>query len=149
MRAEKTRIDNRLTVLPVADDGTVLPEPLTIDDANAKLGWNVGAYLQDEWKIRDDLALNAGFRFDYLKQFVTASQLSPRLALVWQPVNGVSLHAGYARYFTPPMQVYAAPSNVALFDRTTEQPLDAANSPARPERANYFDSGSKPPSCRA
>jgi hypothetical protein len=39
------------------------------------------------------------------------------------------------------MLVYAAPSDIALFDRTTEQPLNAANGPARPERSHYLDVG--------
>ena len=53
------------------------------------------------------LTLNAGLRFDQLYQYVDANQLSPRLALVYKPFAGTSIHAGYARYFTPPYQAQA------------------------------------------
>ena len=65
------------------------------------------------------MTLNAGLRFDQLYQFVSANQLSPRLALVYKPFDDLTLHAGYARYFTPPMQAQATPSNLALFNSTT------------------------------
>ena len=139
--AEKTHVENTITALPLADDGTIEPIPTTIVDANAKLGWNAGLYVQDEWTIASDWTLNGGLRFDALRQYVSASQISPRVAVVYQPAAGTSVHAGYARYFTPPMQVYAAPSNIALFDRTTEQPPVASASPARPERSHDVDVG--------
>jgi outer membrane receptor protein involved in Fe transport len=139
--AERTHVADRLTVLPLSADGTVQPTPETIVDADVKLGWNAGAYLQDEWRLSESVTLNSGVRFDYLEQYVTAHQLSPRAALVYRPADDVSVHAGYARYFTPPMQVYATPSRIALFDGTTEQPAIPINSPARPERSNYVDIG--------
>jgi outer membrane receptor protein involved in Fe transport len=138
---EQTWVNNTSTVLPLDADGDPLPTPLTIVDANNKLGWNIGGYVQDEWKLTNTLTLNAGLRFDQLFQFVTANQLSPRIALVWQPFTNTSLHIGYARYFTPPMQAQATPPNLALFNNTTQQPVIAGANPVQPERAHYFDAG--------
>jgi outer membrane receptor protein involved in Fe transport len=76
-----------------------------------------------------------------LYQYVDANQLSPRLALVYKPFAGTSIHAGYARYFTPPYQAQAAQSNLALFTNTTNQPEVPLNDPVKPERSNYYDVG--------
>jgi outer membrane receptor protein involved in Fe transport len=139
---EQTNVSNISTVLPVdPTTGAISPTPFTIDDLNSKVGWNIGTYIQDEWKITQQLTLNAGLRFDQLYQYVDANQLSPRLALVYKPFAGTSIHAGYARYFTPPYQAQAAQSNIALFTNTTNQPEVPLNDPVKPERSNYYDVG--------
>ena len=50
----------------------------------------------------DSLTLNYGLRFDQLDAFRHENQLSPRVNLVWTPMEGTTFHAGYARYFSPP-----------------------------------------------
>ena len=87
-----------------------MPLPFNVTDYNSKIGWNLGGYIQDEWKITNNLTLNTGLRFDQLYQFVDANQFSPRIALVYKPFEDTSIHAGYARYFTPPMQAQATPT---------------------------------------
>jgi len=139
--AEETQVSNTSTVLPLDSSGNPLPTPETLTDANSKLGWNLGAYIQDEWKLTDKLTLNSGLRFDQLYQFVDANQFSPRISLTYKPFESTSFHAGYARYFTPPMQAQATPNNLALFNNTTQQPAVNANDPVRPERSHYFDIG--------
>ena len=74
-------------------------------------------------------------------QYVDANQLSPRVNVVYKPLDGTTLHAGYARYFTPPPQAIAAPANIAPFANTTAQPDTFQQSPVLPERAHYFDAG--------
>jgi len=139
---EQTNVSNISTVLPV-DPVThaISPTPFTISDLDSKLGWNIGTYVQDEWRITKELTLNAGLRFDQLYQFVDANQLSPRLALVYKPLPGTSIHAGFARYFTPPYQAQATQSNIALFTNTTNQPEIPLSDPVKPERSSYYDVG--------
>ena len=140
--AEKTDVSNISTVLPVDPiTGNISPTPTTITDTNSLLGWNLGAYVQDEWKLTKQLTLNYGIRFDQLYQFVDANQFSPRVSLVYKPFDGTTFHAGYARYFTPPMQAQATQSNLALFNNTTNQPAVPNNDPVLPERSHYFDVG--------
>lgn len=137
---EQTNVDNVSTVLP-GSIGMVTGPPFTIADDNSKLGWNIGTYIQDEWKLTNQLTLNAGLRFDQLFQYVDANQLSPRLALVYKPFNGTTFHIGYARYFTPPYQAQAYSANLSLFTNTTNQPAVALADPVKPERSNYYDVG--------
>jgi outer membrane receptor protein involved in Fe transport len=142
--AEKTDVSNISTVFPAdlsTDPPTILGPAYTINDSNSLLGWNLGAYVQDEWKLTNQLTLNYGIRFDQLYQFVDANQFSPRAALVYKPFDGTTFHAGYARYFTPPMQAQATQSNLALFNNTTNQPDVPLNNPVLPERSHYFDVG--------
>jgi outer membrane receptor protein involved in Fe transport len=138
---EKTQVQDLSIVLPLGPDGTSVPTPVALNDYTPKTGWNAGGYLQDEWRMRPDLTLNTGVRFDQMNQFVSANQLSPRLALIYKPVPETTLHAGVSRYFTPPMQAQATPNNLALFQHTTQQQAIPLDDPVRPERATYFDAG--------
>ncbi|HTB22739.1 MAG TPA: TonB-dependent receptor [bacterium] len=140
LSAEETHVDDVATVLPDSG-GTISPDPEALNDYTPKLGVNAGAYLQDEWRMLQDLTLNVGLRFDQMDQFTTGNQLSPRVALAYKPFDGTTLHAGMARYFTPPMQAQSTPSNLALFQNTTQQPVIPQDDPALPERATYYDVG--------
>jgi outer membrane receptor protein involved in Fe transport len=137
---EQTNVTNSSTVMP-GDVGAVTGPAFNVTDKSSLLGWNMGAYVQDEWKLTNQLTLNAGLRFDQLFQYVDANQFSPRVALVYKPFDGTSIHAGYARYFTPPYQAQAASSNIALFANTTNQPEVPLADPVKPERSHYFDVG--------
>jgi outer membrane receptor protein involved in Fe transport len=138
---ESTQNSNISTVLPLDAFGNPVDAPFTVTDNNSKLGWVAGVYLQDEWKVTDQLTLNVGLRFDQMWQYVDANQLSPRFNIVYKPLDGTTLHAGYARYFTPPPQAIAAPANITPFANTTAQPDTFQQSPVLPERAHYFDAG--------
>ena len=141
--AEDSWVDNtslvQSTMSPPSPEpvGTIFP----ITDDVSKLGWLAGAYVQDEWKITDQLTMNAGLRFDQMWQYVDANQLSPRLSFTYKPFERTTIHAGYARYFTPPVLVEAAPANVALFSGTSGAPTNFGASPVLPERSHYFDAG--------
>jgi outer membrane receptor protein involved in Fe transport len=140
--AERSLVTNISTVLgldPVT--GSPVDAPSTVFDSSSKTGWLLGTYLQDEWKITNNLILNAGLRFDQMYQYVDANQLSPRISLTWMPFDSTTFHAGYARTFTPPPQVVAAPTNLALVQGTSQQPAVLTNDPVRPERAHVFDVG--------
>ncbi len=115
--------------------------PFSIIDNHSKDATLFGAYLQDEWKAVDRLTINYGARFDYYNAYVTDNQISPRLGAVYELTPQTKLHAGYARYFTPPPTELIAPVTVGLFQNTTGAPLSNGASPVRPEKDNYFDAG--------
>jgi outer membrane receptor protein involved in Fe transport len=137
---EQTNVTNSSTVLPDVG-GVITPAPFNVTDQTSLLGWNIGTYVQDEWKLTNQLTVNMGLRFDQLYQFVDANQLSPRFAIVYKPFDGTRIHAGYSRYFTPPYQAQATQSNIALFAGTTNAPEVAIADPVKPERSHYFDVG--------
>jgi outer membrane receptor protein involved in Fe transport len=101
----------------------------------------MGFYVQDEWRITNQLTLNVGLRFDQMLQYVDANQVSPRVNVVYKPWEGTAFHAGYARNFTPPDQVIAAPTNFALFNGTSAEPEVQKGNPVLPERSHVFDVG--------
>ncbi len=133
---EQTWVDNTSLVQNLATGGTE-----SITDDSAKLGWLAGVYAQDEWRITDKLTMNAGLRFDQMWQYTDANQLSPRISFTYKPFANTTMHAGYARYFTPPVPVEAAPFNPALFNGTSGAASNDGNSPVLPERSHYFDAG--------
>jgi opacity protein-like surface antigen/outer membrane receptor protein involved in Fe transport len=141
--AEQAWVDNTSLVQSTMSPPSPAPVdsifPIT-DDVH-KVGWLAGVYVQDEWKITDKLTMNAGLRFDQMWQFVDANQLSPRLSFTYKPFDGTTFHAGYARYFTPPVLVEAAPVNFALFNGTSAAVTNPIGSPVLPERSHYFDAG--------
>jgi opacity protein-like surface antigen len=153
---EKTTVSAVNGLLPI--DGStgqqILPDvPFPATDTSVLLGWLGGVYLADEWKLTDKLTLNTGARFDQMWQYVNANQLSPRISLSYSPFDSTTFHAGFARNFTPPAQVIAAPANTALF---TSCPASIGNpncttvqAPSvpppynlmQPERSNVYDIG--------
>lgn len=100
-----------------------------------------GLYLQDEWKLTDNLTMNYGARFDIMEQYVSADQLSPRLGFVYKPTSTTTLHAGYARYFTPPPVELVSDTDINAFANTTNAATVTQNGPVKPERSHNFDVG--------
>jgi outer membrane receptor protein involved in Fe transport len=139
---ENIRSDNSSTVFPVDASGNVSGAPFTIIDNNTKNDNRLlGLYLQDEWRTSEKLTVNYGARFDQVNAFVSESQLSPRLGLVYRATARTTLHAGYARYFTPPPTELVSPATIALFANTSNAPEVNQNDPVKSERSNYFDMG--------
>ena len=139
---ESVAADNSTTVFPV--DGSGNPNgPATNIVNNATLhGLFAGVYLQDEWKILPGVTLNYGARFDVFdSSFDNENQLSPRVNLIWQPTDSTTLHAGYARYFTPPPVENVPGSTVAQFDGTSNASGTDQDDPVKAERSNYYDAG--------
>jgi outer membrane receptor protein involved in Fe transport len=128
-------------VLPVDGSGTPGQTPLGITYGSDLVGWMYGVYLQDEWKLTPTLTLNYGLRFDAVDAAIQENQLSPRVNLVWQANDILTFHGGYARYFTPPPLNQVTNAAVAVTANTTAAPTVTQNSPAKAERADYFDAG--------
>jgi outer membrane receptor protein involved in Fe transport len=135
------------TVFPVDNPDPSLANPngppeIELDNVQAHALF-VGVYLQDEWKILPRVTLNYGARFDlYYASFDKENQPSPRVNLIYQPTDATTLHAGYARYFTPPPLENVPSETVNLFrDTSNESAPGVPDDAVKAERANYFDAG--------
>jgi outer membrane receptor protein involved in Fe transport len=140
LHTDSTDVTNINTLLPVVN-GVPVDAPFTVTDPSNKLGYTIGFYVQDEWRITNWLVLSSGLRYDQYWAYISENQFSPRFSLTWKPFGTTTFHAGYARTFTPPEQVLAAPTNLALVQGTTQEPSVMLNSPVRAERADVYDVG--------
>ena len=130
------------TVFPADADGRQTSDaPLTIQDDSRIGGHLIGVYVQDEWQPIKALTVNYGLRYDRVATVVNESQLSPRLGLVYELDQNTRVHAGYARYFTPPPTEKIDTTSVQKFLGTTNALPSDANTAVRSERSNYFDAG--------
>jgi outer membrane receptor protein involved in Fe transport len=99
-------------------------------------------YLQDEWQVFARLTLNYGLRYDHLAAYTSGDQVSPRVNFVWKPLEGMTVHGGYSRYFTPPPFELVGTTTVSKFENTSNAPPGILlASPPLPETANYYDLG--------
>ena len=141
--SEHPTSDNTALVFPADANGNqTSTTPITIVDnaphINAK---TYGLYLQDQWDITDKLTLNYGVRADKVDAYVSEGQISPRIGAVYQLSDTTTLHAGYARYFTPPPTELISPTDIALFQGTTNQLPTNVNAETLSERSHYYDAG--------
>ena len=130
------------TVFPVDGSGNPTGPAFPIMDNHVIHGIFAGIYIQDEWKLFSNLTINYGARFDeFYSSFDHENQPSPRVNLIYQPTDSTTIHAGYARYFTPPPVENVPGSSVALFDGTSGSTGNDQDDHVKAERANYFDVG--------
>ena len=138
---EKTAADNFSTVLPLDAAGDPIDAPFNVTDNVSKVGWLLGAYVQDEWKLTPKLTLNAGIRFDQMYQFQDANQFSPRINLLYKPFPArpsmpvMRATSPLRRRFSP-----ARPTSPSYRTRPLRLP-SIKSSPVLPERSHYFDAG--------
>ena len=139
---ERAAQDNTSLVFPVAaNDVQTSDVPLSVTDNNRLQARTLSAYLQDEWAPSERLAINYGLRYDHIGGYLDASQFSPRLGAVYNLSDAWTLHAGYARYFTPPATELIAATDIALFQGTSNTLPTRVNTSVRAARSNYYDIG--------
>ena len=115
--------------------------PISILDYGDKTEWLESLYVQDEWKALSTVTINYGLRFDKFNAFASGHQVSPRLNIVWQPLDGTTVHGGYARYLSPPPFELVGNETVAKFANTTAAPSVTTADTPQAEQANYYDIG--------
>jgi outer membrane receptor protein involved in Fe transport len=124
------------TVFPVDANGDPTGAAFPVVDNNVSHALFFGLYLQDEWKLLPKVTLDYGARFDlYSGSFDHENQPSPRVNLLYLPTEATAIHAGYARYFTPPPLENINSSTVEKFDNTSNA-CDGSKRSVKAERAN-------------
>lgn len=99
----------------------------------------LGAFVQDEWRIRHNLRLTAGLRFDQhdLDDQEAYRQASPRLGLNFRPTSSLSLRASAGRAFRVPTTAERSMSfKTGNFQVISSDHLDA-------ERAWSYEAGAR------
>jgi outer membrane receptor protein involved in Fe transport len=139
--AEHTSVQTTSSVLPTADGDPVSDVPFDVFQSTGQQAYTYSLYLQHAWRVIPSVTINGGVRFDYLRAFRDEWQLSPRLNVVWTPTSTTTVHAGYARYFTPPPLIFTSAAQFSQFADTTAAAEIDKNATVRSERAHYFDAG--------
>jgi len=140
-QSDRSTSSTQSMVLPLNGEIQAGP-PETIADYGVRSEFIGSLYAQDEWKWTPAFTLNYGLRYDTYAAYSSGSQLSPRVNMVWKPLARTTVHAGYARYFSPPPFELVGSNNLALFAHTSaglEQ--DSRADTPQAERANYTDIG--------
>ncbi|WP_347557716.1 TonB-dependent receptor [Robbsia sp. KACC 23696] len=139
---EHAQFRDNVSVFATDAEGNQLSDvPYAIQSASSKTGYFWSAYVQDEWQLSDRLTVNYGVRYDGMDQYVNASQISPRIGAVFKLTPTTTVHAGYARYFTPPSFELVSGTTIGQFAGTTNATEVTQNDPVQPERSNYYDVG--------
>ena len=138
----RARSSSDVAVFPTNTNGNqASTDPFTISDGHSKTGILFGIYVQDEWRPIPKLTVNYGLRYDISSAYLYEAQLDPRINFVYELTSSTSLHAGYARYFTPPPLELVNRATLAKFANSTDAPEVHQNSEVRSESAHYFDLG--------
>jgi outer membrane receptor protein involved in Fe transport len=134
--------DTTTTVFPVDGAGNETGPAFPITDNNHSQALFAGMYLQDEWKVTPKVTINYGGRFDiFNSSFDNEYQFSPRVNTIYKPTDTTTLHAGYARYFTPPPLENVPTSGVTIFNGTSNASAVTLDTPVKAESSDYVDAG--------
>ncbi|MBI4463239.1 MAG: TonB-dependent receptor [Acidobacteria bacterium] len=85
---DRTNEIGSLFYASISDYASNRPYAALLQRGNPKVVFvekNVGGFLQDEWQVRKNLSIAAGFRYDWQNYFGDRNNLAPRLALAWSP----------------------------------------------------------------
>ncbi|MCL4478097.1 MAG: TonB-dependent receptor [Deltaproteobacteria bacterium] len=103
-------------------------------DNHTDSGFEYSGYAQDELHY-DPVTVNAGLRYDYINEYVTADQLSPRIGIAVKLFKTNSIHAYYGRFFQPAPFENIHVNSIPMFANQN------MSIPLQPERDNYFEVG--------
>jgi len=138
---EQSVAGSQSAVFPGAPGAQQANVPFSIANRTARSGDTAGLFLQDAWSLTPKWTLNLGGRLDGYSAFATEHQFSPRVSSLYNVTDALSLHGGYARYFTPPPQALISQGNAARLQGTSAAAQVLPSAPALAERSHYFDLG--------
>ena len=110
-------------------DAFPAPDPEAIDFFNNDDVTNdrLGIYLQDKIDLSDNLILLAGLRYDTFDQTITnnlnntevsqnSDAVTPRIGIVYQPIEAISLYTNYSQSFNPQPFLYNRSADGSLLE---------------------------------
>jgi outer membrane receptor for ferrienterochelin and colicins len=103
-------------------------DPKTYSSRIEEDGWTAGLYVQGEFKLMENLLLNAGLRYDEFNNF--GGTVNPRAGLIYNPWEKTTFKALYG-------QAYRAPNAYELYQASTF--YSKANPSLEPETIRTFE----------
>ena len=100
-------------------------------------GGGLAAYVQDEYRMTQELTFTGGLRYDYQTVGIIkpSGQINPKLAVTYTPAIGTVLHASYGRGFRVPSVAEAFISGEVSNLATLPNP------DLQPEQSNAYEVG--------
>ena len=99
------------------------PYAVWLDESENESSWAL--FIQSEIRMTENLIFNGGIRYDWYETF--GDTFNPRLAMIWQPLDGTALKAIYGTAFRAP-------------DRYENYVIDDVSSPALdPEEISTYE----------
>jgi hypothetical protein len=121
-------VDDASLVFPVDADGDqTSTTPIRVINNDRATNILAGVYVNDLWRLTDQLRANIGLRFDSLSGFTNHQQLDPTVNLTYGLSPQTTFHGGFARYMQEPSFQGISPTAPAAFAGTT-----AAGPPGTP-----------------
>lgn len=118
--AYQVTVNDSSLVFPVDANGDQSSDtPIRVVNNSRSTNVLLGLYVNDLWRITDQLRANIGVRVDTLTGFTNSSQIDPTINLTYEPTQKLILHGGFARYFQVPSFQGISPSAPAAFAGTT------------------------------
>jgi outer membrane receptor protein involved in Fe transport len=65
---------------------------------NIKNNYN-GLFVQDDWRIKPTITINAGLRWDYDSRFSRKTDFSPRIGVAWTPDSKTVINASFGVFY--------------------------------------------------
>ncbi len=103
-------------------------------DVHVDRSYEGSGYVQDEFHFAP-VTVNAGLRYDYLNQYITTNQLSPRIGIALELFRTNTIHGYYGRFFQPAPFENIHVNSIPMFANQN------MSIPLKPEQDHYFEVG--------
>lgn len=101
--------------------------------------WDGALFLEDEWQVRDDLAITMGLRYNYDELF--GSHWNPRLYAVWDINDNYTLKGGVSTGYTTPLLRYVTADWGQITGGNTSNGVIIGNPDLSPEKTTNIEIG--------